>query len=72
MTQHVPCPLNDQHCATLDRIIETAPQVLDIIADCAECEVDLPGARESLTRSLEIARKLRDKAEKWRKLAGQS
>lgn len=67
----VPCPLNDAHCATLDRIIETAPQVLDIIKDCADCEIDLPGAAESLQKSLEIAQKLRKKVDKWRAATGQ-
>jgi hypothetical protein len=65
-TQTVPCPLSDQHCAAIDSIIETAPQVLAILDDCEDCEIKIPGARESLQKSLDIAIKLKGKIAKWK------
>lgn len=69
--ERIPCPLNDAHCAVLQRILDTAPQVLELVKDCEDCEVSIPGAKESIERSLEIARKLQDKVHKWRQVTSQ-
>lgn len=63
----IPCPLNDQHCEDLARIIDTIPQVIELVKDCEECGVHLPGALESLQISQDQAHKLKKMADKWRK-----
>jgi hypothetical protein len=69
LAQHVPCPLSDANCQSIDSIIETAPQVIAILEDCEDCEIRIPGAKESLQKSLEIAQKLKSKIAKWKAAA---
>lgn len=62
----IPCPLNDEHCAELERLITQIPQVLSIVQDCEDCEVQIPGLADSLNRSLRLAKALKAIADKHR------
>ena len=58
MANKIPCPLNDADCEQLANLIQTIPVVQQIVRDCADCDIQIPGAAESLERSLRVATSL--------------
>lgn len=51
----IPCPLDDEQCATLTRLTETIPQVQAICDDLTECGADMSRAKTALDAAHKVA-----------------
>lgn len=56
MNTRMPCPLTEEQCSQLDSIIDTIPKVQEIVSDCESCQIQIPGAAQSLANSLAVAK----------------
>lgn len=48
-------PITDEQAEMLQQFMEQIPKVQQIVKECEECEVQIPGVSESLARSLRLS-----------------
>ncbi len=54
----MPNPLSEEQIIQLEQFAQQIPEVIALVTDCEECEIQVPGLRESLERNQRIIRKL--------------
>lgn len=51
-------PITEEQAALLRSFVEQIPPIMQIVQECEECEVQIPGVTESLQRSLRVSQAL--------------
>jgi hypothetical protein len=53
------CPLGDEHCANLDRVLAETPGKIQLCKDCIADGVDFSEQQAVLEAQMELAKKLK-------------
>jgi hypothetical protein len=55
------CPLGDQHCAALDKVLSNSAKGIALAKDCIDCGLDYQQQHDMLTAQQQMAQKLKAK-----------
>jgi len=55
MASNLSQPLGQQHCTTLDCVLQRAVELKQLIAKCQDCGLDTSAATEEVQRQVDVA-----------------